>query len=180
MGINATVARMENGGWRFTWPVGTAPYPIYFNGELLATAEDEEYEFVSPGKNADEDEQNFEDHPPDLEILNDGEASESLAYPPILQLQWRGVLGVMAYVVDQLISSNWVSVSTQFENGQGYYWWRTPAHGDGEALQFRVRAVNLAGDAGTAIEFTQEIVRNPEAPEVVFTIDSGDLVVSEA
>lgn len=171
MAINATVTRREDGGWNFTWDVGTAPYAIWLDGKLLDTVDDEEYDVTLPG---------YEDVPPSLEILNDGEEAESELYPPYVIVQWRGIPTAVAYVVEENVEGDWVTRATVQEARRGYYTWRSPAKPDGSALQFRVLPADLYGNTGTAIAFSMDLCRNPETPEIEITInDGGDVVVSE-
>lgn len=172
MPIHATIVRAEDGGWDFSWSVGTPPYAIWLDGILLDTVEDEEYEFRLP---------NYDDVPPDLEILNDGEDSEGGEFPPYVYVQWRGLQNAAGYVVEELVDAVWVTRVTVQETGKGYYRWRSPAHEDEETIQYRVVAVDILGNAGTPIAFTIDIARNPAHPNVTVDIDSnGDVVVSEA
>lgn len=168
--INPTVSRMNNGGWLFTWDPGTPPYSIWLDGlQLEDDLTDEEFEFNRPG---------YDSAPPDLEILNDGDASESEASPPFAFLQWRGITSISGYVVEQFIGAVWTRVQTITEQGRGYYSWRSRPLPDGVSTQFRVKALSLTGNAGAAIPFTMETVRNPAAPLVSLAVVAGDLVVS--
>jgi hypothetical protein len=173
MSINATVTRRADGGWSFAWDPGTPPYAIWLDGHLIATVDEEEsYEFIRP---------NYDDAPPDLEILNTADVSESELYPPFLQIQWRGLLTAAGYIIQQYIAAAWVSIQTIQEKQKGYYIWRSPALDDGSSPLYRVMASDLQGNVGDPIAFTVEVVRNPEHPEVEFSIStSGDVVVSQA
>lgn len=172
MSINATVVRMSNGGWRFTWPVGTSPYSIWLDGVLLDTVDDEEYESVLPG---------YDDAPPALEILDDGDTAENALYPPYLQLQWRGLANAAGYVIQQDENGTWVDVQTVQETGKGYYLWKSPPQDDESSLSFRVLAVDLRGNEGSPISFSMEMCRNPAPPDVSLSLSSdGNVVVSEA
>jgi hypothetical protein len=163
---------MEDGGWLFEWSPGTSPYSIWLDGGLLDTAETESYECRLP---------NYEDSPPDLEILSDGATAENSLYPPRYRLQWRGLQGAAAYVIERYEGSEWITKATIAETLKGSYSWLTPALEDEASEQWRVSASDIAGNVGTPITFTFTVVRNPGAPAVVFSIDSsGDVVVGAA
>lgn len=174
MAIAPTVTRRDGGGWGFVWPVGTAPYSVYLDGVLLEDElDDEAFTFTGSG---------YDDEPPALEILNDGDDVEGLLYPPFVRLQWRGLQTAKAYLVEQYVSSAWTDRVTIGENASGYYAWSSRAQDDGDATQWRVSALDLYGNAGTPLSFSYTVVRNPAAPSIELAIDggTGDLVVSEA
>ena len=173
MAIQHTVTRIEAGKWKFEWSVGTSPYQIWLKGKLIVDdLDDEEYEYFNP---------NYVDSAPPVEILNDGDSIESDDNSPLLKFLWRGTTAATAYLVEKFEDSAWATKATVMERELGYYSWTTPAQADETTAQWRVRAVNLHGEAGTGILFTVDVVRNPDPPDVNVSINSiGDLVVSEA
>lgn len=170
--INVTVSRMANGGWSYTWAVGTPNYQIWLDGLLLTTVAVEAYECVLPG---------YETVPPDLEIINSGEVAENSLYPPRYLIQWRGLVNAVAYVLQEYDGAAWDDLITVMETGEGYYNWLSPAKVDGATVQYRVLAVDVQGNGGTPIAFSVVVCRNPQSPAIGVDFNStGDIVVSEA
>jgi len=169
-----SATKQENGHWLFEWTADSGdPFNIYLDGELLDEVTGDSYEAEVDG---------YDTSPPPLEIVADesGEESESLLNPPYAVLQWRGVSGADAYLVEQLRNGNWVEVKTIMDQSVGYYSFKTETLTDSESSSFRVSAQDVQGNTGTPITFTFYVVRNPAPPEVDLTIDSGDIVVDEA
>lgn len=175
--INPTVARMAEGGWRFTWDPGTGPYEVWLDGVLLDTVDDEEYEFVA-FTNPDQ-----ELVPPALNIVDTGVTSsvaEGSLYTPFAILQWRGVQTAFAYLIQQYISGTWTTIQTLLESATGYYRWQSEGLDDVAVTQFRVKATDALGNAdGAVLPFNIDVVRNPAPPDIVISIGtSGTVVVS--
>lgn len=166
-----TIARLDSGGWRFTWSGGSAPYSIWLDGELIATTTTAAYDFERSG---------YETTPPPLEILGSGASSQGEAYPPFLELQWRGLQGAHGYLVEQWNGSAWAEKGVVDEDGSGHCYWTTQAQSDGSSAQFRVTAINRDGSGGAALSFTMSIVRNPAPPSVSITLAGGVVTVSTA
>src|SRR6185369_5825773 len=99
MAIIPTIERRDSGGYDFTWPATASTYLVYLDGVLLSTVTDEAYSFTLSG---------YDDEPPALEIVEDGDPVEGLLYPPRVTLQWRGLQTADAYKVEQYVSSAWV------------------------------------------------------------------------
>lgn len=172
MSINPTVVRRDDGGWDFTWTPGTSPYSIWLDGRLKTTVIDEAYSFTDPG---------YEDSPPPLEIVSDGDVAENSLFPPFLTLQWQRVAAAEAYIIERYNGATWEEVGEVTQTSNTYLQWVSPALEDGTTVQYRVKAVDLRGNAGTPITFSIEVCRNPAPPEVTYTIDSnGDVLVTEA
>lgn len=170
--INSTVTRMDDSGWHFAWLPGVPPYQIYLDGILLDTVSDEEYSFSLP---------NYEEVPPELEILNAGDVSDGAKYPPYVNVQWRGLYNAINYTVEQYVDGNWEVEANVTENGSGYYHWQSPPLEDATTQQFRVTAQDLIGNQGTPVAFAIDVCRHPLAPRIVVGFSSsGDLVVADA
>ena len=170
MTIDTTATRQSSGSWLFTWTAGSAPYAVWLDGKLLTsglTAESYEY---TGGE--------YVDTPPPVEILESGDTPKNQDYPPRYTIQWRGNVNAYAYVVQQYLSGTWTDVGFSIERGKGYYRYETLALADAESHQFKVIALDLYDNEGTAIAFTVSMVRNPAPPDVTLTMTAGDLVVS--
>lgn len=169
-----TVAQNGDGSWAFFWSAGTGSYQLWLDGNLIASPTTNSYRFTMPG---------FDTVPPELEILDAGDVAENLIYPPFALLQWRGHQSANGYVIEIFTgdSSNpWQFVNTIKETRRGYYSWKSPPLVDGDTVQYRVSAIDLFGNAGTPIAFSILVCCHPKAPSVSVTINSGNIVVSEA
>lgn len=169
--VAPTVRRRADGGWSFAWPVGRAPYALYLDGVLQATVATEAYEFTGPG---------YETEAPALEVVDAGAAAEGLTFPPFVVLRWRGLPAAIAYQVEQLVAAVWTTRVLVHETADGEYEFASQAQTDGDATQWRVRALDLQGNAGAALAFAFAIVRNPAPPAVSLAIAGGVLTVSAA
>lgn len=169
MAIDWAAVKRDDGGWNFSWSAGTAPYSIYLNGLLLATASSESYEFTLDG---------YKEAPPPLEIINTGDDAESLLYPCRAHIQWRGVSGAYAYIIQQYLNSSWRAIRTISESSAGYYGFTTKPLADIDTHLFRVVAVDELGNGGTPVQFSFFMARNPEPPTVDINYSSGNIEVS--
>lgn len=168
-----TATRTNFGHWLFSWSgTPTDYFDIWLDGELLETVQGLEYDFDRDGYN---------DTPPPLEVYDQTDAAdaENDQYPPFVVLQWREVSGANAYLVEQSLSGSWSTRRTLMDNSTGWYWYRSPVLDDLDETIYRVSALDERGNAGTAVSYTFEIVRNPAPSAVIYEIDgSGDLVAS--
>lgn len=162
--------KQENGHWLFAWTAGASdPFDIYLDGVLLDSVEGGSFEAEVEG---------YDTAPPPLEIVEEDADAESILYPPYALLQWRGLTGADAYVVEKYVSGDWQAMKTVMEVAAGYYTYRTRLIDDCEETSFRVTALDLRGNEGTPITFTFNVVRNPAPPDIEFTMTGGDIVVS--
>jgi hypothetical protein len=160
----------ENGHWTYTWTAGPADtFDVYLNGLLLEAVVGGTYTAELDG---------YDEAPPPIEVVADGDDAESLLHPPYALIQWRGASGASSYVVEQYVDSEWMAVKTIMDSEAGYYTYRTLPITDCTSTQFRVSAQDENGNAGTPVAFTFYVVRNPAPPEVVLTLSGGDIVVS--
>lgn len=174
--IDPIVTKLTDGKWQFTWAVDTAPYSVWFDGNLLASGLTTElFIYEGPGFVAQE--------APAIEVLNSGDASENQTFPPRFIIQWRGLLAASAYTVEQFLGGSggsFVEVLTVMEIGNGYYSFTSDPLKDGDSHQFRVTALSVSGAPGTPLPFTSVITRNPNPPDVDVAITAGDIVISAA
>jgi len=171
--INATVVRQPEATWLFTWAVGTPPYAVWLDGRQLAsglTVESFLYE-----------EAIHEDEAPPLEILNDGDPVQNQLFPPRIQIQFRALQAAAAYIIEQFIAAAWVQVAQIMEAKRGYHNRETEPLDDATTHLFRATALSVAGAEGTPLTFSIDMVRNPNTPQVAFSVSTaGDIVVSAA
>jgi len=170
-----TATKQENGHWLFAWDADSGEsFEIWWNGTLLNTVVGGEFDCELNG---------YAETPPPLEVVADesGVDAESELYPPFVILQWRGVSGATAYLVEQYVSGAWIARKTVMERERGYYTYQTAVLEDDTETTFRVSALDARGTAGTPVNFSFKVVRNPAPPDVSFSMESGaSLVVEEA
>ena len=168
-----TAVKDENGFWVFTWTGAPADiFMIWLDGVLIDTVTGTEYDCEVDG---------YEDNPPPLEIVDDEDDAENDLYPPIAKLQWRGVAGATAYLIERYVGTSWITYKTIYETSAGWYLYTTAALTDQASEQWRISALDERGNAGTTVPFAFSLVCNPVCEDVDYTINaSNDLVVSEA
>lgn len=179
MGLDWTAVKQETGTWLFSWDGEIdEDFAVWLDGELLETVTGDEYEYTFT-------EEGYDDVPPPLEIVSADPSypvdAENDLYPPYAIIQWREVSGADAYQVEEYVGTSWINRGISRDASLGYYKYETDPLTDDTATDFRVKAVDVNNNAGVAVEFTAQVVRNPAPPDVSLEIDSaGDLVISEA
>jgi len=172
--IEPSVERLQDGTWRFTWIAGTRPYTIWLDGEILtSTLSAELFDFVG-GAN--------ELLPPPIEILSAGASKGgNEKYPPFVRIQWRGVVGAAAYIIERFETPDWVETGYVLEKGKGYYVWTTEVLIDKTTHQHRVTALSAQEVESTPVAFSFDMVRNPEPPDAVTVsiLSTGELLVTD-
>jgi hypothetical protein len=168
-----TATKQDDSSWLFTWDyVSGESFEIWLDGVLLDTVSDGEYTASEDG---------YDDAPPPLEIIDATLAPDSETYPPYVILQWREVSGASGYQVDEYVGGSWVNRRVFVDASAGYYWYKSDPLDDDDTHIFRVSALDLNGNAGTAVQFTYLMARNPAPPEVTITINgSNDVAVGAA
>lgn len=167
-----TAAKQDDSSWLFTWDyVSGESFEVWLDGNLLTTVSDGEYTCSEDG---------YDDAPPPLEIVDATLDAESELYPPYVILQWREVTGAYGYQVDEYSGGSWLKLRVFTTASAGYYWYKSDPLDDDETHIFRVRALDLNGNAGTAVQFTYQMARNPAPPDVTITLDGSNGISVEA
>ena len=149
--------------WRYTL-TGTAPFDIYYDGELYDTTSSTN---VIIDSNTDDAE-----YPPDIEVLdaNDSNTPYTISNPPIAKIQWFGNASARLYVIQQYVDAAWTTVSKVLESGLGgYYTYTTTALVDSTTHQFRIYSQDTEGVTSYEVPVNVLIVRNPAPPQLTFT-----------
>jgi len=167
-----SVTKMGLTAWRFVWAATTGPYRIYLGGQLLDTIDGTEWEA---------DILEYPDYPPPIEVLDTNGALgdvEHYIHPPYAELQWYGDASAAVYYVEEKTgSASYTRRQIINEVGVGYYLFRTPVLLEG-LNEWRVIPVDSAGNEGTALDFSFNIVPPPLPPETVPITFSGGAVVA--
>ncbi len=154
--------------WLFRW-TGKAPFQLFLNGTLRLATDDTEISI-----RGDDNQE-----PPALEVLdaNNTNTAQNILYPPYLNLQWYGDVGVDQYKVEENIDGTWTQRNLVRESNLGYYRHQTEALTDVTAHSWRTTALTAAGNVGTAETFDGFIARNPPPPVIEMIYSDGTLTV---
>ena len=143
--------------WYYTWTSGTAPngpFYVYLDGQYVATVYQPFYQLeVAAGEQVQ------------IEVLDDTSAPGD-AYPGRMVLSWDApVEATASYRVDEYVGGVWTQVSLmQPGPGQTHFEYQTGPLADLSAHQYRVVAVDAAGNDGVAKNFAVTMVRRPDPP----------------
>jgi len=143
------------------------PYFVYRDGLLVAKTHLTQYTLSL-----------FEGESPLVEVTDDASAVPSPAYPAYALVAWYASVGADKYLVQEFVSSAWVTRAEVLDQGQGYFIWRSRILEDGLAHQFRVLPVGSNGNSGTIATLNAFMVRNPSPPAVRFTYSNASETVT--
>jgi len=108
----------------------------------------------------------------DFEIRDDEEPPEyNVPYKGLVW--WYGNPIVATYLIEQLIDAVWVQQAEVFEMGEAVYTWQTGVLPNNEESQFRIRAIDPAGNESDPLLLSKFVVRRPEKVEWSWSYDSG-------
>lgn len=105
------------------------------------------------------------DSSPFFEVL-DQDCRRRPAHPSRFVVHWRASVPGGTYTVEELVGAEWVARATIRDDGGGAYSWNSRALEDTETHQFRVTAIDAAGNSGTVKTMSGLMVRRPDAPVV--------------
>ena len=155
---NLTATYRGDNTWRLTWS-GTAPFTIYRNGIDIATTSVTTYDLQ--GLDANDA----------IEVIEAAETQALWTYPQRATFVWAAVADAATYQVEEYVSGAWTLRREITDRGEGYFTWSTRVLEDCQTHQFRIIALDAAGNESTAEALTFFWVRTPDAP----TIDTVEL-----
>lgn len=135
---------------------------IYRDGTLVATTKATEWTFTLESGDI-----------PVIEVLDDADATPATVYPSRFTLSWYAVTDTDYYRIDEYVGGEWLVCAKLTDDGAGYFKWVTRVLQDATTHQFRVVAVDAAGNESTATTMTALMVRHPDPPDVTYSYDSG-------
>lgn len=146
------------------------PFRIYQDGVLISTQTDTSITVhVSSGSL------------PVFEILDDSEAVPEPGYPAYSVLSWALDADASAYRIERYNGATWDEVvllspdlTTSFQS------WQSSTLDDLSTTQYRVLAIDAAGNEGSPTAITVFMVRHPDPPAVSMTFNSGPRTVTIA
>ena len=130
---------------------------IYRDGTLVATTKATERIFVLESGDA-----------PVIEVFDSADDTPTTVYPSRFTLAWYAVAGADYYQVDEYVDSEWPACAKVTDDGAGYFKWTSRVLEDSETHQFRVIAVDAAGNESTATNLTALMVRVPDPSDVEY------------
>lgn len=172
------IIRIDDTAVRLKW-TSDATLPITFrvwqNGVRIAN-------FVSPTAGA------FIDlHVPigeshAVEVFDKACSVPKPAFPGRFTLHWTAIAGATSYRIEELVSAVWTLRATQSDDGRQAWTFLSRWLEDVTTHGFRIIAVDAAGNLGTALTFSVEMVRTPDLPEVsyVWSAGTGRITVAAA
>ena len=105
----------------------------------------------------------------DIQVFDVANSVGKPSYPGRVTLHWTAVSGADHYRVEQSISAVWTLKATIADDGQQAWTYLSDFLNDVTSYDFRVLAVDAAGNQGTALSFTVEMTRAPDIPSVTYT-----------
>jgi hypothetical protein len=159
------------GGWSFTWPSqGASFYRIVLWGVELDTTT-----FTTWTYNGSE----YGSFPPPLEIAYEDQEVLSEEFLPYLIIQWYGESQVSYYLVQQLISGTWQTITQVVESGQWVYSFQSPTLTDEQTYSYQVIAVDSVGNQSTPQQYVRYVVCPPLPPDGSISVGygSGNIII---
>jgi hypothetical protein len=160
--------RIDDQTFRLRWTSSEAapvPFLVYVNGVLAASwsSVDQTGEITLTIAAGDA---------PFVEVLDKADMPE-IAFPGRVTLQWLAIAGAGSYRVDENIASVWTERKTITDDGFGVFAFLSRWLEEGQTHQFRVVPISTAGNEGTPLSFSIEMVRHPDPPSVAFTYNGA-------
>jgi len=154
--------QLDARSWRLSWTSGSATFYVYRDGRFVtATGQTELVVHIEPGDSAL------------FEVLDDADAAPGLAYPSRLTIGWLAVDGADHYLVEELVAGVWTQRASIAAEGHGAFAWRTRVLEDSVTHRFRVAAIGVDGNRGTATAVTALMVRHPDPDAVAYTYSAS-------
>lgn len=113
---------------------------------------------------------------PYVEVL-DTACRRKPASPGRFTVHWLGVAGATRYRVEELVGGEWLERQTITDDGSGAFRWITRWLEDVTEHQFRVIAIDAAGNEATATTLAATMVRRPDIPAVAVTLTDSALTL---
>lgn len=149
--------------YRLTWTGSSDLYHVIRNGLVIMTTEDTEAVVTAEAGDV-------------LDVIDDGEPIPQ-GFPPKATINFWGVAGASEYQVQEYISGAWILRAT-FPGGQSFYSFTTRKLEDVTTHQFRVLALDEAGNESTADQISFLFVRFPDVPSVAISFSKPNLTIT--
>ena len=111
-----------------------------------------------------------------VEILDDPSQSPTFVYPGVSILSWYQTPATTSYKIEQWNGSSWIQIDSVPDLGNWVLQWTSPFLPDCQAFQFRVTPIGKNGNPGTPQIFSGFMVRIPDAPTPIFTLNTDNTV----
>lgn len=149
--------------WRVWSSAGYYPtYYVYVDGEEYCTNQTGVIDLYTS-----------DDEKLSVEVLDDPSATPSAAPPARVTLQWAHATTAVKYRIEQYVDGAWATKDTITADGRTNYWWRSDPLADATTHQFRVIAIDRAGNEGTSQTLTKTMGRPDDAPQVSYFYDNN-------
>jgi len=161
--------------YRLSWS-SSLDDPTYYlydlsTGKLLYSGPQPGYTLVSPAG-----------VPLTFWVTDDNEESLPATYPGRMTLRWYEVTNASYYLIEEYVDAVWTVRARVPEDGRWVYNWQSRYLEDATTHEFRISAVDTAGNASAVVAFSELLVRRPDPPQVEYSYDEGTkkVTISEA
>lgn len=166
-----SVQDIGTNAWQYEY-TGTAPFEILDEGRVKLSQTDR---LIYSVQNSDDEE------PPVLEIFDsteDSATAQGKLHPPFGRVQFRGNLqatGQGAYykLEKRVGGGSWETVEKIIHRGKRYYYYDTETLTDIQTHEIRITPIDSQANEGPPLYFDIDMVRNPPAPSISTSYDSG-------
>lgn len=148
---------------------GTPTFYLWQDGILIAEQTATEYTFHA---DAGEGLQ--------IHIFDSATDAPDDVFPARVTIGWDSVPNAVYYDVQEKVSSVWTTRQFVQATGKGFYNWRSRYLEDVTTHEFRVVAVDAAGERGAAINFSGLVVRHPDPPDHTLVFSGGNITIDAA
>lgn len=151
----------------YTSGLSSPTFWIYINGEFITTTLETTYKATVPISGQLQ-----------FDVFDDASSVPPEHYPAQATIRWYGRDGAAMYRVDRYVDSTWVPQQTIPYSRTNLFHYTSGVLADVTTHQFRVIPIGPDGHEGTALNFSVEMVRYPDAPSQTMTFTGGELVIS--
>jgi len=148
--------RLDFYTYQFRWSsdLATPTFYVYAHGRYLGPTTAQRMIFrCEPGQSLR------------VEVYDAFGDAPSFLHPDTIRLFWYAVASADHYLVEQYIDTSWESLAkVPHSDRENAYTWDSAQLADNTTHQFRVSAIDAAGNASTAVERSMLMVRHPDPP----------------
>ena len=156
---------------RLSWSSSLAnpTYYIWLDGELLEATAAESVDLTVGG-----------DWQPVVDVFDSASDAPEYVSSGRTALCWWPAEGAGSYRVEEYVASAWVQRASIADGGAGFFSWLSRVLEDVTTHEFRVVAIDSAGNDGASTSFSVLMVRHPDVPGVSYSYDSDTNKVAVA
>ena len=165
-----SIDRIDDGSFILSWtsyqPGPTYSYRVFREGNQISS-------FTSTSPNGSIHLTVNPSESPFIEVLDNDCQLPSIAFPGSITLNWLTVAGATSYLVQQNVSSVWVTKATIIDDGSGAFVYKSDWLNDETAYQFQVVPLDVNGNSATPMQFTITEIRHPNGYQPAYSYSLG-------